>query len=318
MTLVYRIWQYPCVKLTAKDGLMGGPRPSPTVRGRRLAMALKHLRIDRGLTVESVSAQSDGDISASALSRWESRDRRIDVPHLKVLLDIYDVRGAERDELITLARDARKRGWWQAYGDAVPPWFEVYVGLEAEAVSLRAYDAELIPGLFQTDAYYRAIMKTAPPAGNDTTIDRMIAVRAGRRERLMAPDAPDFWSVINEAALNRVVGSPGVMREQLNHIAEMSNRERVTVQVLPFQSGSHPAMMGSFMIVGFSEPLDPDVVYVETGLGSLIGEQRPAVDRYNATHTHLVALALGPDESRNMIGRAAAALTDFPDAEDPR
>lgn len=284
-------------------------RPSPTVRGRRLRYELRRLREQRGLTIEQVSEQSGGDWTASAISRWETGDRRIRPADLRALLDIYDVHGEQREVLLTLAREARQRGWWQSYSsDAVPEWFQVYLGLEAEAASIHEYAAELVPGLLQTADYYRAFMQAAPAAGDHEAIERKIAVRAGRQERLTAADPPECWAVLNEAVIRRVVGGPQVMRAQLLHIVEMANRPHISVQVLPYRAGAHPAMDGSFIILGFPEVSDPDVVYLESQTGSLYLEKPPEPERYQAMFSHLVAKALDPDESRNMIAEAAAEL----------
>lgn len=285
-------------------------RPSPTVRGRRLRYELRRLREQRGLTIEQVAEQSHGDWTASAISRWETGDRRIRPADLRALLDIYDVDGDQREVLLTLAREARQRGWWRSYNsDAAPEWFQVYLGLEAEAASIHEYAAELVPGLFQTADYYRAFMRAAPAAGDDEAIERKIAVRAARQERLTADDQPECWAVLNEAAIQRVVGGPNVMRSQLEHIAALANRPRITVQVLPFRAGAHPAMDGSFIILGFPEAADPDVVYLESQTGSLYLEKQPEVERYQAMFNHLVAKALGPEESVSLIAQVAAELT---------
>ena len=284
-------------------------RPSPTVRGRRLRYELRRLREQRGLTIEQVAEQSHGDWTASAISRWETGDRRIRPADLRALLDIYEVGGDQREVLLTLAREARQRGWWQSYSsDAVPEWFQVYLGLEAEAASIHEYAAELVPGLFQTADYYRAFMRTAPAAGDDEAIERKIAVRSARQERLTADDAPECWAVLNEAAVRRVVGGTKVMQAQLQHIAALANRPQVNVQVLPFRAGGHPAMDGSFIILGFPETQDPDVVYLESQTGSLYLEKLPEVDRYQAMFNHLVAKALGPEESIALIELAAAEM----------
>jgi transcriptional regulator with XRE-family HTH domain len=284
-------------------------RPSPTVRGRRLRYELRRLREQRGLTIEQVSEQSGGDWTPSAISRWETGDRRIRPADLRALLDVYDISGEQREVLLTLAREARQRGWWQSYSsDAVPEWFQVYLGLEAEAASIHEYDAELVTGLFQTADYYRAFMRTAPAAGDEETIERKVAVRASRQERLTGDDPPDCWAVLNEAAIRRVVGGAEVMRAQLQHIVQMADRPHISVQVLPFKAGAHPAMDGSFIILGFPEAPDPDVVYLEGQTGSLYLERLPEVERYQAMFNHLIAKALDPDESKIMIAEVAAEL----------
>lgn len=284
-------------------------RPSPTVRGRRLRYELRRLREQRGMTIDQVAATSGGDWTASAISRWETGDRRIRPVDLRALLDIYDVQGSEREVLLTLAREARQRGWWQSYrSDAVPEWFQVYLGLEAEASSIHEYAAELVPGLLQTQDYYRAFMNAAPAAGDGQAIERKLAVRSARQERLTADDAPEVWVVLNEAVIRREVGGADVMRRQLEHIAELAERPHISVQVLRFRSGVHPAMDGSFIVLGFPEASDPDVIYLESQTGSLYLEKEPEVERYRAMFAHLVASAVGPDESRSLIAEAAAAI----------
>jgi transcriptional regulator with XRE-family HTH domain len=290
-------------------GVVMPVRPSPTVRRRRLRYELRRLRDEHGLTIEQVQEGSGGDIKSPSISRWESGERTVRPTDLRLLLDIYGVDGERREALLTLARQAKERGWWQSYGSAIPQWFQVYVGLEAEASSVRVYEAELVHGLLQTPGYYRAFLQAAPAAAVDAEADRKIEVRLARQERLTGDDPPEYWAVLNEAVIRRVVGGAQVMREQLVHIAEMAGLPHVNVQVLPFSAGVHPAMDGSFEILGFPEPGDPDVVYLENQAGSLYLEEQPEIDRYARMFSHLMAKALDPEESRRMIARIAGDLT---------
>lgn len=284
-------------------------RPSPTVRGRRLRHELRKIREEHGLTIEQVSERSGGDWNASTISRWETGDRRIRPVDLRRLLDLYDVQGDQREVLLTLARQARERGWWRSFSDAVPAWFEVYLGLEAEAAIIHEYSAELVPGLLQTADYYRAFMRAAPTVGDEGTIERKAAVRLARQDRLTGTEPPEYWAVLNEAVIRRVVGGADTMRAQLQHIAEMADLAHVNVQVLPFRAGAHAAMNESFIVLSFPAPADPDVVYLESQAGSLYLEQRPEVERYAAMFSHLIAKALDPDESITLLARAAAEMT---------
>ncbi len=124
-------------------------RPSPTVRRRRLRAELRRLRTERELTIDAVQELSKGDIKAPNLSRWETGERNVRPTDVRLLLDIYGVAGDEREALLTLARQAKERGWWQSHGTAVPSWFQFYVGLESEASMIHEYSAELVPGLWQ-------------------------------------------------------------------------------------------------------------------------------------------------------------------------
>jgi transcriptional regulator with XRE-family HTH domain len=284
-------------------------RPSPTVRRRRLRYELRRLRDERSLTIEQVQEASGGDIKAPSISRWENGERSVRPTDLRLLLDIYQVDGERREALLTLARQAKERGWWQSYASAIPEWFQVYVGLEAEASTIRVYEAELVDGLLQTPEYYRAFLGAAPAAAADAEAERKIEVRLARQERLTGEDPPEYWAVLNEAVIRRVVGGAEVMRAQLDHIAEMAALPQVNVQVLPFAAGVHPAMDGSFRILGFPEPGDPDVVYLENQAGSLYLEEAAEIDRYARMFSHLIAKALDPEESRRLIARIAADLT---------
>lgn len=284
-------------------------RPSPTVRRRRLRYELRRLREQHGLTIEQVQERSGGDLKAPSISRWETGDRSVRPTDLRLLLDIYDVHGDRREALLTLARQGKERGWWQAYSSAVPEWFQVYVGLESEAASIRNYTAELIDGLLQTADYYRSFLQTAPAVGSDDEIKRKIDVRLARQERLTGDDPPEYWVVLNEAVVRRVVGGAEVMQKQLEHIAEIAKLDHVTVQVLPFSAGVHPAMDGAFSILGFPEPTDPDIVYLENQAGSLYLEQEAEIDRYERMFRQLIAKALDPEESRRMIARIAKDLS---------
>jgi transcriptional regulator with XRE-family HTH domain len=283
-------------------------RPSPTVRRRRLRYEMRRLREERNLTIEQVSEATGGDIGPSGISRWETGDRGVRPTDLRLLLDIYNVTGEEREALLTLCRQARERGWWHTYGDAVPNWFQVYLGLETEATSVHVYESELVHGLMQTADYHRAFMETAPVTASDEEDERIVAVRQARQERLTGDDPPEYWAVLNEAVIRRVVGGVEVMRAQLNHIAEIAELKHVTVQVLPFSAGAHPAMDGAFRILGFPETPDPSVVYQENQMGGLYLEKLEEVDRYTLMFSHLMAKALDPGESRRLITRVAAEL----------
>lgn len=284
-------------------------RPSPTVRGRRLRYELRQLRESLGLTIEQVANRSEGDFSTSAISRWEKGERRIRPGDLRVLLDIYGADESKRDLLLTLARDARQRGWWHSYGTAVPSWFQFFVGLEAEAASVHAYESELMPGLLQTPDYYRAFLLAAPASGNAEEIEHKIQVRSARQQRLTEESPLRFWAVVNEAVIRRVVGSTETMHDQLSHVANLARQAHVSIQVLPFKAGAHPAMDGSFTILGFPEPSDPDVVYLEHQTGGLYLEEASQIERYTLMFNYLIAKALDPDESLAMITHLAEDLS---------
>jgi hypothetical protein len=256
--------------------------------------------------VEEVQERSNGDIKAPTLSRWETGERSIRAVDLRLLLDIYDIPADQREPLLTLARQAKERGWWHQYASAVPDWFQVYVGLETEASTIREYAAELVPGLLQTEGYYRTFLTSVAPG--DPEVDKKVRVRLARQERLTNAEPADYWAVLNEAVIRRALGGSQVMSAQLAHIAAIAELPTVTVQVLPFSAGVHPAMEGAYSILGFPEPYDPDVVYLENQVGSIYVEETGEAERFSQMFNHVIAKALSPEDSALLIREVAGAL----------
>ncbi len=193
--------------------------------------------------------------------------------------------------------------------DSIPTEYANYISLEAAACGIKRYDLLLIHGLLQTEDYARAVIRSGlmslAPAHE---IDRRVEVRLTRQEVLRRADPLHLWVVFDEAALRRVVGGPEVMRAQCRHLLEQSDRPNVTIQVLPNSAGAHPGAVGAFSILEFPGRYDPSVVYVETMASSLYVEEDADVHRYALAYDQLRAMALGPDESLEMISRIAETL----------
>lgn len=283
------------------------PRTSPTVRRRRLAAELRELRKASGKSREAV-AEHIG-VAPSTITRIENADSSAPVPTVAAMLDFYGVTGAEKEDWVTVAKQARRRGWWSQYGDTIPDWFKFYVGLEEEASEIRSYQPEVVFGLLQTEDYARSLMLSEVEPLSEDELDRKVKLRLKRQERLAGPDAPKLWIVLNEAAVRREVGGRAVTAAQLRRLAEVSGNSRVMLQVLPFSAGAHPANDGAFNILGFPEPRDQDVVYVQSRRGGLYLEEPGDLSEYTEIFNHLRARALGPDESREMIIRVADEMT---------
>ncbi|HEX6527658.1 MAG TPA: helix-turn-helix transcriptional regulator [Streptosporangiaceae bacterium] len=274
-----------------------------TVGSRRLAIELKRFRDNADLTGEQVAEEMGW--SVAKVYRIEGDKVRVLPRDVARLLKLYGVEGAERDAVMELAKLARGKDWWHQYSGAIPEWFQFYVGLETAASALRGYESELVPGLFQTEAYARAIMSTAPAADNEEA-DRQITVRMERQKRLTASDPLTVWQVLNEAVIRRPVGGADVMRAQLDHLIEVASLKNVTLQILSFDKGAHPAMIGSFQMMEFPDPADPEVVYLETQTGALYVEKQQDVREYGLRFDYARAQALGPAESRAMLIQLAS------------
>ncbi|MEU8271308.1 helix-turn-helix transcriptional regulator [Sphaerisporangium sp. NPDC049002] len=277
----------------------------PSVRRRRLAGELRRLRELQAMTIEAAADRVGW--STAKLSRIETARVGITSPDLTRLLDLYALDGRKRAALHALARTARTKGWWDAYSDSLPSDYATYIQLEAEAAFIRSFDGMLVHGLLQTEDYAREVIRSAlmalcPP----TEVERRVEVRMTRQGILSREQDPiRFWTVIDEAALTRRVGSAAIMRGQYAKLLECADRDNITVQVLPSAAGAHPATAGTFAMLEFREPHDPDVAYVESMTSILYIENDVEMYRYTLAFDHLRAAALSPEESRTLITRMA-------------
>ena len=185
-----------------------------------------------------------------------------------------------------------------------------YIAFEAEAASVRNYESLFIPGLLQTKAYCRSVVRgTAPEATGSQAEDRVRA-RLQRQEVLRTASPLQLCAVIDEAALRHHVGGPSVMADQVLHLRELSAMQNVEIRVIPFAVGAHPGMPGSFALIKFPEPEDPEVVYIDSMAGDLFLEGEAEVDRYSSTFEQLRALAASPGESYELLTRTASKLME--------
>jgi transcriptional regulator with XRE-family HTH domain len=280
--------------------------PSPTLRARRLAVELSSRREASGLSREEVARRLEW--STSTVFRIETGRSHPQPRSVRDLLDLYGVTGPEREGLIQLARDARQPGWWHSFRDVLPNPYEVYIGLETGAISIRNFEPLLIPGLLQTADYARAMIRGGARELDRDEIERRVEVRLSRQQVLVKEDRPRLWAVIDEAVIRRVVGSPAIMAAQLQQLAEAAEHGKTTLQVVPFGAGAHAGTSGPFVILGLPEPAEPDLVYVETLAGDIYLEEPADVDRYTLAFDRLRAAALHPDDSIALVKAAACSL----------
>jgi transcriptional regulator with XRE-family HTH domain len=277
-------------------------RPSPTVRRRRIAAELKRLREERGLTLDH-SARELG-VARSTMSRIENAQVSVRPGDVRTLLELYGVEPADVAALVQVARDARQRGWWQAYSDVLPGWFEVYVGLEQAASEISTFEVALVPGLLQTAEYARAVIEAELPDASPTEVARRTELRMKRQHD---EARPGLWVVLDEAVIRRVVGGAATMRAQLERLADEAEAPGQTLQIVPFDAGAHASMISSFSILTFPETADPPVVYLESRAGGLYVEGCGA-HAYVRIFRSLQADAISPRASIEMIREAAKAL----------
>ncbi|HEU0086263.1 MAG TPA: helix-turn-helix transcriptional regulator [Pseudonocardiaceae bacterium] len=284
-----------------------------TVPRRQLGRYLRDLRNQARLTVRA---------AAEALEWSETKIWRIETGltglrslDVETICRIYGAPPELTEALMALAKETKARGWWQAYGDVIPEYFDVYIGLEEAASHLAWYEAELVPGLLQTEDYARTLIRVGKPGVDEAEIERRVSVRMARQALLTrVTAAPRLDVVLNEAILRRPVGSAQVMVRQLERLVEAGELPNVSIRVMPFAAGLHHGILsGPFVILRF--PLDsngqdtePPTVYVEGFTGALYLDKPHEIDRYAAAFTNIREPALDERASRELISQVTREL----------
>lgn len=279
-------------------------RFSPTVRRRRLASEMRRYREAAGLTLEQAARHLDS--SHSRLSRIETSQVGIRPPDLRVLLELYEVPPDAREVMITLCRESRQRGWWHGYGNAVPEWFQFYVGLESEAAGLAIYESQFIHGLLQTEQYARAVLQAAVNPLPPDELERKVQLRMDR-QTLLTDNGLRMRVVLDEAVLRRPIGGPATLRNQLQHLLEVTDLPNVSLQVLPLAAGA--SVLNSFTIIDFPDPADQAVIFVESLTGALYLEKPEEIRDYTLKFDYLRAEARDPAQSTQTIAELVKELT---------
>jgi transcriptional regulator with XRE-family HTH domain len=273
----------------------------PTVRRRRLGSELRRLRESQSLKLEEVAERIG--LAASTLSRIETGKAPTRPAYLSSMLELYGVDNpSQRQVLQDMAKDGHRKGWWALWDGVLPTGFTIYVGLEAEAASLRVYEPQVVHGLLQTEDYARAVMSTVRRRQTPAEIDKLVSLRMQRQEVLQKAEPLDLWIILDEGVLRRMTARSAVMRAQLEHLHSASQWPNVTIQVLSFGCGLHPGLGGPFTIIEFPERFDPDVVYTEGVTGQAYIEERDREVRSRSEAFDLLrATALPPVDSARLI-----------------
>jgi hypothetical protein len=248
---------------------------------------------------------------------WRIETGQVSVRSLDVeqMCRLYGASDEMTKALMALAKETKARGWWQAYGDVVPEWFDLYVGLEAAASRISWYESELVPGLFQTPDYAHALLRLDQHDAQDDEIGRYVQLRMERQAILRRPvDPPLLRVVLRESILRCPVGGAAVMAGQLGRLAEASEFPNVSLRVVPFAAGLHHGMMsGPFEILRFPVnggglESEPPTVYADVYTGAIYLDKPHEVARYDRAFEAVWETALGDSESRDLIRQAAEEL----------
>jgi transcriptional regulator with XRE-family HTH domain len=283
---------------------------SPTVLRRYVALELRRLRERAGFKREQVAERLR--CALSHISHLETMRNLPKAAELEVLLGFYGVaeRTAAFQDLVDAAR--KGRDWWLPFKGAAPEWFDLYLGMESSAVQIDSYDSMVVPGLFQTPAYAKAVIRASEPEPPDAEVARRIELRMARQDVLTRqPNPPVVWTVLDESVLHRPAGEPRVLLEQLDHLVKLLDLPMVTIQVLPLDVGVHAGNDGTFMILTFPPELvgDPGIAYVESRIGSTYYEDPAEIMTYRNTLRRIQVQARTPQETRTLLVRRIEELT---------
>jgi len=283
-------------------------RKIPTVPQRALAGALERQREAAGLSPRDVAAR----LEWSETKVWRIETARVTVSpgDIRELARLYGIDDAGTEALVQLARQAKRPGWWKGMSQALPEGFSVHIELESSATAIRTYEAQWVPGLWQTEAYVRAVLAANSLTSTPEQIERQVQVRMRRQQILARPDPkpPAIWAILDEAVIRRVVGGRAVMRGQLERLHEASGDPAATLQILAFNAGAHMAAYGSFALFDPSDPAFPVTASTDRPAGSLIEDDPEDIHRYTMMFDHLRASAMSPGASRTLIDEAMSLL----------
>jgi transcriptional regulator with XRE-family HTH domain len=271
---------------------------TPTVRLRRLASELRKLRAAADLTRDEVTERTG--INGVTLYRLEAAKARPQARTLRALLDLYNADGQLRDELQAILKESAERTWLHAFEPELPDQYAAYIGFEQESRRVLNFESLFIPGLLQTEDYARAVIRGTLPTATRDEVEGRLQARLQRQALLAQENPPHLWAVIDEAVLHRQVGGRAVMRAQLERLQDVAEEPNITLQAVPFGSGAHPGMHGSFIIMRFGEG-NSDVIYIETMTNDLFLENESDIHRYNLVFEHLRAVSSSPEATRALV-----------------
>ncbi|MEJ3748460.1 helix-turn-helix transcriptional regulator [Actinomycetes bacterium KLBMP 9797] len=279
-----------------------------SLRSRWLGERMRELRDERGLTLKYVAAYLGCEFST--LARYERAEWPFRKDHVVSLLDMYGVYDeVERERLVQLAQDAWRVSRWEVDFDNTieDPDFVDCLWLELRSEEICCYSTMVVPPLLWTESYASALFRALNgPLIQEFKVDRWVALLRDRQKVLSGKDRVRVTALIEEQVLHRPVGSPAVMRDQLEHLLKVSDRGDTSVQVrvVPTNRTIHPGCLGAFTV--FRMPLPyPPVAYLEH-LGGRLYVESDGARQHNEAFDKIAECALTVPESAQVISDMAA------------
>jgi transcriptional regulator with XRE-family HTH domain len=292
---------------------MAETQAGSTVPRRQLGRYLRDLRVAAGLTARAAARELErSEPTLWRIENGHTATRSLDVEQMCRLY------GADQDTtkaLMSLAKETRARGWWQAYGDVVPDYFDLYIGLEAAATRIDWYESELVPGLFQTEDYARALIQLHHADKTTEEIASRLQLRMGRQAILRRPiDPPLLRVALRESVLRAPVGGNEVMAAQLGKLAEASELPNVSIRIVPFGAGLHFGILSGpfeilrFPVNGHGDDTEPPTAYAEIFTGAIFLDKPAEIARYDQAFGAIWDTSLDDEASRELLLNAAEEL----------
>jgi transcriptional regulator with XRE-family HTH domain len=289
--------------------MVEGPTGS-TVPRRQLGRGLRDLRGQARMTVKAAAQALEW--SEAKMWRVETGQTSVRALDVEQMCRVYGAPADLTESLMALAKETKSKGWWLDYADAINEGFDVYLGLEEAAERLSWYEAELVPGLLQTDDYARTLIRSDNPTLDEEEIERRVQLRIARQSLITrVTNPPRLEVVVNESILRRPVGGKKTMSAQLARLVSVSELDNVSLKVMPFEVGMHAGIMsGPFVVLTFpmngnGTPSEPPTVYVDGFTGALFLDKPHEIERYEAAFKDIWGAALDEAASRDLISKAA-------------
>lgn len=274
--------------------------PNPSVRSRQVSALLRSLREEQGLTGAEV-AKALG-MSPSKISRLETGNRGLRVDDVAALLGHYKVPEQKRAQILDQVRKSEDRGWWESQGLGLPQLWQALINFESRATRIQNFEAMFIPGLLQTDEYTEAIIGSINKTLSKTELTNLVASRRAR-QTVFGRQELQFLAVIDEGALRRPITVSGVMRRQLRHLVDASDRPNITIRVAPLQAGQYAGLQGPFAILEFED--EPSLVFIENHHFGMFLDEKEDIAAYRVALGNILNEALEPAKSAELIANLA-------------
>ncbi|WP_018685696.1 helix-turn-helix domain-containing protein [Actinokineospora enzanensis] len=291
-------------------------QPDPAVQRLRLGAALRRLRGARGLTQKQAADAMDW--SLSKVIRMENGSVRFSTSDVRALLSEYRI--IDEDEvrvLVALAKDSRGPSWQSEFKGLMQPHFWTLLSLEGAATRIRQVSNTLLPGLLQTDDYARGLRALTNTTDDDA--ERLIKARQRRRQLLHGDRSPRYTVILDEVALRRQVGGPGVLADQLRHLDDLVTADRVEIRVVEFTAGAHAGLRESFAVFDLDQAGDDTqpsntIVFIDDPVHSTLvrddtDPNKALITDYIGTFDALADLALPAAASARLVAAELARLT---------